>query len=132
MRVRRLAVLIASAAMSLLPVVARAQQATPPAANAPPQWYGGPGYWHMMGDGYGWHWFWGGPFMMLLTIFAFVWVMRLLFGHARWRDEFHHHGRRQDANRSALRILNERFARGEIPREEYEDKKAVLLADGAP
>jgi putative membrane protein len=29
--------------------------------------------------------------------------------------------------RSALEILDERFARGEIDREEYEDRKRVLL-----
>jgi putative membrane protein len=33
-----------------------------------------------------------------------------------------------DPTRSALQILNERFAKGEIPRQEYEEKKAAILS----
>jgi uncharacterized membrane protein len=33
-----------------------------------------------------------------------------------------------DPTRSALRILNERFAKGEIPKQEYEEKKAAILS----
>jgi uncharacterized membrane protein len=32
-----------------------------------------------------------------------------------------------DATTSALQILNERFAKGEIKREEYEEKKSAIL-----
>jgi uncharacterized membrane protein len=34
------------------------------------------------------------------------------------------------ATHSALQILNERFARGEIQKDEYEDKKAAILSGG--
>jgi Short C-terminal domain len=33
-------------------------------------------------------------------------------------------------NHSALQILSERFARGEIAREEYEEKKSAILSAG--
>ena len=36
-----------------------------------------------------------------------------------------------DVNQSALRILNERFAKGEIQKEEYEARKATILATGS-
>jgi uncharacterized membrane protein len=48
------------------------------------------------------------------------------YGPQSWR------GRRPwgDPRYSALQVLNERFARGEIAQEEYAEKKAALLADG--
>lgn len=73
------------------------------------------------GDGfYGEHMIYGGwfmgPFMMLvalgLIIVAIVVVSRL-FGSG-------------SSAGSALRILEERFARGEIDREEFEDRKKAL------
>jgi uncharacterized membrane protein len=33
-----------------------------------------------------------------------------------------------DPTRSALRILNERFAKGEIHKQEYEEKKGAILS----
>jgi uncharacterized membrane protein len=35
-----------------------------------------------------------------------------------------------DPTHSALQILNERFARGEIQKEEYTEKKAALMSGG--
>ena len=37
-----------------------------------------------------------------------------------------------DPTRSALQILNERFARGEIRREEYEERKSAILTMTGP
>ena len=36
-------------------------------------------------------------------------------------------GRRHDQTGSAVRLLNERFARGEISKEEFEERRTVLL-----
>jgi len=72
------------------------------------------GYEHM---GYG-GWFFG-PLMMILAfavfIGAFVVILRLLGIGGPTRS-----------SRSALDLLDERFARGEIDREEYEDRRSTL------
>jgi len=114
---------------------AAAQQAqTAPAAPPNAPYYYGPGPWHMWGHGYGWHFGWFFPlFMFLLMILVCVALARLLFGrrhfggmpghmmYRRWGDG-------GDPSRSALQILNERFARGEIQKSEYEEKKAAILS----
>jgi uncharacterized membrane protein len=52
-------------------------------------------------------------------MFACVFFMvRMFWGHG------HMHG---DHAGSALQILSERFAKGEISREEFEDKRSVLV-----
>jgi putative membrane protein len=65
---------------------------------------------------------WGGTIVMIL-----VWgiIIFLLFVLARSLNAMHqgmHH-----APRTAIEILKERFARGEIGREEFEEKRDVLL-----
>jgi putative membrane protein len=116
------------------PLQAIAQETTP----QPPQgYYGyGPGPWHMWSDGYGWHFWWMFPFMMLF----FLLVFGAIFFIARWSCG---HGLHQwgppsrslnqqwgDPTYSALQILNERFARGEIQKDEYTEKKAAVLSGG--
>ena len=75
---------------------------------------------------------WDMPSMMWLGT-GFTWVFTLLFviflllgivALAKWiqaptfEDKFHH--------KSALEILKERYAKGEIDRKEYEEKKKDL------
>ena len=82
-----------------------------------------PDYWH-----YGWEWGWGhmlfGSMMMILFWGGIILVIVLA---VRW------FGRRssQDAapaapRRSAFDILDERFARGDIDQEEFEERKRLL------
>ena len=120
-----------------LPVLALAQQTVPAPTPAPqyymPYWHGAP---HMWGGGF----WWGGPLMML----AFIAVCVLIFALGRRAGcGWHHHrgpwhtpggmpgpGSFGDPSYSALQILNERFARGEIQKAEYEEKKAAILSTG--
>lgn len=87
-------------------------------------------------DGYGPHMMWGGgwlgwvfgPLMMILVIggiiAAIVFLARSMGGHAHPAHGSLAHG---PLFRSGpLDILKERFARGEIDKEEYEDRRRVL------
>jgi len=82
-----------------------------------------PEYWH-----YGWNWGWGhmifGGFMMILfwgaVILMIVLAVRWLGGGSSKRVGLQLPGKR------ALDILQERFARGEIDKEEFEERRRVL------
>ena len=74
-----------------------------------------------MGYGYlsPWFGFLPPPLGMLISIFVlifvFVWLMRLIPG-----------GRHRHRGRGALYLLDERFARGDIDRAEYEERRKIL------
>ncbi len=105
--------------------------------NAPPPDYYWPGPGHMMWrDGY-----WGGPFsgssweMFPMLIVLVILVCILIFYFARSPGGPHHWGGNWgaaspggDPTHSALQILDERFAKGEIQKDEYEDKKNAILS----
>jgi putative membrane protein len=69
---------------------------------------------HHMGE-WGWGWVMGGWMMMLLVVAVVVWSMRGAAGLSR-----------NSRSPSPKRILAERFARGEITAEEYEDRRSAL------
>ena len=118
-------------AVAALPVLAQQEQAAPKIPAVP---YG---YGHMMEYGpWGWHPFMIiGPIIVLLAIIGmmviFVWLVRwATHGYPFYGHGFHHHdgscpccgGR----GRNALDILDERFARGEIDKAEFEEKRKLL------
>ena len=90
------------------------------------QQWGGQGGWHMgagMMGGWGMGWF-GSIFMLIfwgLVIVGLVLLIRWLV-HTTRRDT----GPAQGGSR-AMEILKERYARGEIEQEEFEQKKQDLV-----
>lgn len=124
-RLSALLVLCFIVMMQSLPALSQTQ---PPTAPQPPQWYGS-GPWWMWGDGYGWQYWWICPLMMLFMIVVFAaifFIVRRSWGDSspRWEPPW------RGPSHSALQILSERFARGEIQRDEYEEKKAAILSGG--
>ena len=89
-----------------------AQQVQPQA----PQSYG------PWSEGYFWSFWWICPAMMLV-MFGIVAVILLTRRHATGI-----HLPWQGSTSPALQILNERFARGEIQRDEFEERKAAILS----
>ena len=125
-------------AVAALPAFAQQGQTTP---TGPAEQYGY-GYHHYGymwgGPGWGWH-----PFMMVGPIFVvlaiigmmviFVWLVRWATrGYPFYGHGFHHgHGGcpccgGPGRGRAALDILDERFAKGEIEKAEYEEKRKLL------
>jgi putative membrane protein len=136
--IRAHAKLLAAFAVSLVFAVA----ALPAFAQQPEQAPGVPAahYHHMMWGGPGWHPFMiVGPIFVLLAIIGmmviFVWLVRWatrgypFYGHGHG---FHHvHGGcpccgGPGHGRAALDILDERFAKGEIDKAEFEEKRKLL------
>ncbi len=77
----------------------------------------------MMWGGGGW-WIVGA-----LVMVACIWLMaRMMMGHGGSGHEAH--GSDHQGSRSAVNILAERFARGEISSEEFEQRKNVLEGRG--
>lgn len=122
----RIGLILSSLMLTFSTATAFAQQETTP----------GPGYGHMMwgwGGGGGWGWHSGmilGPIIMLLAfigIIAFIVLLVRIFSHGGYH---HHHGIcprcGHGRGRGALEILEERFARGEIGKDEFEEKRKLL------
>jgi len=107
-----------AAALALLPGPAWAQ------APSDAERYGwGP---HMMGWGGGWYAMIFGPFFMILFLAVLVAVVAIL---VRWLGGPWHGAmppHQFPPVRTPLDILKERFARGEIDKAEFEDRRRVL------
>lgn len=76
------------------------------------------------GGWYG-HPFFGGFFMIIVwvaIIFFVVWLVREMSGTNKKQDGKEHH------SKTALGILNERYAKGEIDKKEFEEKKKDLAS----
>jgi putative membrane protein len=107
---KRFQALWASAVLSAMihPAAALAQ-AAPPYAD----W---PGHWHMMS---GWGFWWIFPLLMMVFMIGFCVFFML---RSPWS---HGHSYRDNAS-SAIQLLNERFAKGDISKEEFEEKRTIL------
>jgi putative membrane protein len=77
-------------------------------------------YWWDYGASPPWYGMFLGPLMMIVflvvAVLIIVWVVRA--SGAGWQSGWR--------RKSALDILQERFARGEIDRKEYEERKQLL------
>ena len=104
--------LIASAATLLVSLV-------PSYAQTPGGGYGPNMMW---GDG-GWNMFFFGPLFMILTLAAFVLVIVFL---VRWLAGSPAAGPPSLLGKTPLDTLKERFARGEIDKAEFEDRRKIL------
>ncbi len=134
MKTRHLATLSVTFLALLHPLLALAQQAQQPTAPQYPPW-DWPGTWHMWHGG--WGFWWVVPLFLLFMIAVCVLIFFLghrLGGHRHWgpwqmMDRPPGPGRSWgDPTYTALEILNERFAKGEIQKQEYEEKKATILS----
>ncbi|WP_374546145.1 SHOCT domain-containing protein [Rhodoblastus sp.] len=109
---------MAVSAFALAPSLAWAQQPT-----GTDQYGYGP---HMMYWHGGWSGMIFGPLFMILglalAIAVAVVIVRALFGSSGWMQP----PRQASPERTPLDILKERFARGEIEKEEYEQRRRVL------
>ncbi len=86
----------------------------------------------MYGHGYGDGWGWGAWLAMGLMMLAFWGLIAALVVYAI-RSSGHHNDHRPEASPpappdQALRILDERFARGEIDVAEYSQRRDLLRA----
>jgi putative membrane protein len=113
---------------AMAPVQAVAQQTPQQPAPPPPEWYG-PGPWHLWNEGHSWQFWWICPLMMLFMLVVFGGIF--FFARRSLGEGPHHWGPPwRTTSHSALEILSERFARGEIQKEEYEEKKVAILSGG--
>jgi len=117
-----------------LPLLAIAQQGADPGAGGQPYWdCGGP--WHMAHTGWGFWWLFP-LFMLFCLLFVFIFLARTIgmAGTHHWGPWRHMTGGHWsggswgDLTASALQILNERYARGEIQKPEYDEKKATIVS----
>lgn len=134
----KLSVLLAAACFGLAqPLLSFAQQTQQPTGPQQPLW-DCPGPWHMWSGV--WAFWWIFPMIMLFLI-----VLAVFFVGRRSGGMMSHHfgpprhmmdGRWEpsrswaDPTYSALQILNERFAKGEIQKQEYDEKKLAILSSG--
>ena len=130
----KLSAMLAPALFALFQPLLAFAQTQQPTGPQQPLW-NCPGPWHMWGGGGGFWWIF--PMIMLfLIVLAIFFLGRKSSGLHHWGSSWHIMDRPWvarswgDPTYSALQVLNERFARGEIQKSEYEEKKASILSTG--
>jgi len=115
--------------LASLPWIVWAQPSSP---QSPPWDCSGPWHMHMWSGGMGWWWVFPLLFMLMIGLcVAAIYFVGHRSGSGHHLGPWHMIGSGRpwgDPTYSALQVLNERFARGEIAKQEYEDKKATLLS----
>jgi putative membrane protein len=97
-------------------IAATAVSFAPTAAFSQTPYWDWPGPAHMWG---GWGFWWLFPLlMMIFMVVVCAFFVSRMFGHSRGGD----------TTSSALRVLSERFAKGEISKDEFEEKRSILGA----
>jgi putative membrane protein len=81
---------------------------------------------HMWGYGGGWGWMILGPIMMIGVIAAIVAVVVLIVRWLGGAPQSPHLTHPSPPGKAPLDILKERFARGDIDKEEFEERKRLL------
>ena len=116
---KRLSSYAASIVIALAALPGLAQQG--PSPDGPGRFYG---YHHMWDGGWGWHpGMIFGPLLMLLVLLGIAALIMRVFCHGR-HGTCPHCGRWR--SHGALDILEERLAKGEIGKEEFEEKRKLL------
>ncbi len=112
-------------AVATLPACAQQQGSTQNVPTPPPYPYG---YGQMWGGGWNWH-----PGLVIacsiFAVLAIIGIMAIFVWLVRWAVHgfpFYRHGFPHFHGRPALDILEERFARGEIDKAEFEDKRRSI------
>ena len=127
---RSVARAVALCGLASLPWIVWAQSPSP---QSSPWDCSGPWQMHTWSGGMGWWWIFPLLFMLLmigLCVAGFYFIGHRA-GSGQHVGPWHMMGSGRswgDPTYSALEVLNERFARGEIAKQEYEDKKATLLS----
>lgn len=69
---------------------------------------------------------WGGGMFMISHVLWWVFIVFVVFAIFRWRRTDNSNGTTGQKEDSAMRILRERYARGEIDKADFEERKLDL------
>ena len=83
--------------------------------------------WNWFNGGWGFGWMWFMPVIMIVVVGLIIWGIVMLFRRADGVGGAGCCGSSSMSSESALEILKRRYARGEINKQEYEERKKDLV-----